>query len=139
MWGGTAGALAGRRVLVIDDDVTQASALALLLQLEGVAASSEDVATRALARMMIEPPDAIVLNVKMPGLSGPQLLSVLRSHYPTLPALLVTGYDIHAPELGTVMASGGVSYLAKPVNLPMLLEQLALLLEERRSSGPQEA
>lgn len=128
---GPATALAGRRVLVIDDDASQASALALLLRLEGLAATSEDVPATALARMMVEPPDAVVLNVKMPGLSGPELLAAVRSRHPALPVLLVTGYDVHDPRLAAALASSGVSYLAKPVDLPGLIEQLRRLLDDR--------
>lgn len=127
--------LAGRRVVVIDDDASQATTLALLLRLEGVAATAEDVGATALARMMVEPPDAVVLNVKMPGLSGPELLAALRSRYPSLPAMLLTGYEAHDPRLATALASSGVSYLAKPVDLPRLIEQLARLLSDCESPG----
>ena len=77
--------LAGRRILVVDDEPHQGAALAALLRLEGVAAVSEHVAAAALARTMIEPPDAIMLNVKMPGLSGTEVLAAVRARYPDLP------------------------------------------------------
>jgi DNA-binding NtrC family response regulator len=123
--------LAQRRVVVVDDDVHQASALAALLRLEGVVATSEHVAETALARMMIEPPDAIVLNVKMPGLSGTELLAALRVRHPHLPVLLMTGYEAHDPRLATALATRGVSYVGKPVELSRLCELLALHLGDR--------
>ena len=130
------GLLARHRVVVVDDDIHQAAALAALLRLEGVAATSEHVAATALARMMIEPPDAIVLNVKMPGVSGTELLAALRVRHPHLPVLLLTGYDAEDPRLATALATRGVSYVAKPVDLPRLFELLARHLADR---GPAEA
>jgi CheY-like chemotaxis protein len=121
----------GRRILVVDDDAQQAAALAALLRLEGVAAISEHIAAAALARSLIEPPDAIVLNVKMPVVSGTQLLAALRARYPDLPVLLLTGYEAHDPRLATALASGSVGYLAKPVDMPRLIEMLGQLFEAR--------
>jgi CheY-like chemotaxis protein len=121
----------GRRVLVVDDDAQQAAALAALLRLEGVAASSEHIAAAALARSLIEPPDAIVLNVKMPGISGTELLAALRARYPDLPVLFLTGYEPHDPRLAAALASGSVGYLAKPVEMPRLIEMLGRLFEAR--------
>lgn len=115
----------------MDDDRHQAAALASLLQLEGIAATSEHVAAAALARSMIEPPDAMVLNVKMPGVSGTELLAALRVRHPDLPVLLWTGYDVQDPRLAAALASGCVGYLAKPVQLPALIEVLTRLYDER--------
>ncbi|HEX8111654.1 MAG TPA: response regulator [Kofleriaceae bacterium] len=120
----------------MDDDANQAGALAALLQLDGVAAISEHVAAAALARAMIEPPDAIVLNVKMPGVSGTELLAALRARHPDLPVLLLTGYDMHDPRLAAALASGSVGYLAKPVELPRLVEMLGRLFEQRGIPKP---
>lgn len=117
----------------MDDDPHQAAALASLLRLEGIAATSEHVAEAALARSMIEPPDAAVLNVKMPGVSGIELLALLRARHPGLPVVLWTGYDAHDPRLATALASDRVGYLAKPVALPRLIEVLARLFEDRGS------
>lgn len=125
----SAGSLVGRRVLIVDDDARQAAALASLLQIEGVAATSEDVAAKALARAMVEPPDAIVLNVKMPGLSGTDLLAALHARHPALPVLFLTGYEADDPRLAAALTSRRVSYLAKPAHLPRLLELLARLLD----------
>jgi DNA-binding NtrC family response regulator len=128
--------VARRRVVVVDDDIHQASALAALLRLEGVAATSEHIAATALARMMVEPPDAVVLNVKMPGVSGTELLAALRVRHPHLPVLLMTGYDAQDPRLAAALATCDVSYLAKPVELPRLFELLAQHLDDRGPPGP---
>ena len=71
--------LHGSRVLVVDDEEGQAFALALLLREdEGILATSARDSNEALEQVKTSPIDAVVLDVKMPGLSGPDLLAVLR-------------------------------------------------------------
>jgi CheY-like chemotaxis protein len=128
--------LEGRQIVVVDDDPHQAVALATLLCSEGIVATSECVPAAALARMEADPPDAIVLDVKMPGLSGTELLAGLRAHHPDLPALLLTGYEWYHPQLAVAMASNHVAHFAKPVDLPKLIETLARLVEDREVAPP---
>ncbi len=120
--------LVGRRVVVVDDDAAQASALATLLRFEGIVATHENVAAAALARLLVDPSDAVVIDVKMPGLSGTDLLVKLRAKHPTLPAVLLTGYAEHDPRVGGALDLGNVAYLAKPVELQDLLDALLKLL-----------
>lgn len=120
--------LAGRRVVVIDDDGEQADALALLLRMEGLKASSEVVPAAALARTISDPPDAIIVNVKMPGLAGTELLVAVRQHHPDLPALLMTGFEPHDQRLEPVLRWDRVSYLAKPVGMVEVLDALARVM-----------
>lgn len=132
--------LVGRRVVIVDDDPSQASTLATLLRLEGIEATHEDTATAALARLLVEPPDVVVIDVKMPELSGTDLLAKLRAKHPRMPAVLLTGYEEHDPRLGCALDSGRVAYVAKPLVLPELLDALVKLLTETHvpptASGP---
>lgn len=128
--------LEGRQIVVVDDDPHQAVALAMLLCSEGIVASSECVPAAALARMEAQPPDAIVLDIKMPGLSGTELLTALRARHPDLPALLLTGYEWYHPKLAIAMASSHVAHFAKPVDLPKLIEALARLVGDREMAPP---
>lgn len=121
--------LVGRRVVVVDDDGAQADALALLLRMEGLEATSEVVPAAALARTISDPPDAIIVNVKMPGLSGTEFLAAVRQHHPSLPALLITGFEPYDPQLAPVLRWDRVSYLGKPVGMVGVLEALARVMD----------
>lgn len=122
--------LAGRNIAVVDDEIDQAAALAALLRLEGIAATDEHVASTALTRFSREPPDAIVIDVKMPGLSGAELLSALRASHPALPAVVLTGFEPDDLRVQRALDSGRVSYLRKPLDLVELLEALSQLLDD---------
>ena len=117
--------LRDRRVMVIDDDATQGAALASLLRDEGIAAAFEEGAARALERMLIEPPDAVVIDVKMPELWGTELFAALRARHPRLPAVFVTGFEQHHPRLREVLDGAQVGYVGKPVEMARLLDVLA--------------
>ncbi|HEU4729633.1 MAG TPA: response regulator [Kofleriaceae bacterium] len=129
------GKLAGRRIAVIDDEIDQATGLVALLALEGISAVAEHVAPRALARLVAEPPDALVLDVKMPGMSGTELFTLLRERYPELPAVFLTGYEARDPHVEAALTSSRVAHLTKPVHLPDLIEKLVEVLEGHRPYG----
>ena len=121
--------LHGSRVLVVDDEGDQAFALALLLREdEGILATSARDSNEALEQVKTSPIDAVVLDVKMPGLSGPDLLAVLRKNHPGLPAVLLTGYERYDARLAHAMASGGVAYCAKPASPSTVVAALVRLL-----------
>lgn len=116
-------------MLVVDDEDDQASALALLLREdEGILATSARDASEALEQVKTSPVDALVLDVKMPGLSGPDLLAVLRQNHPGLPAVLLTGYDRYDVRVAPAMAAGGVAYCAKPASPRTVVAALVRLL-----------
>lgn len=116
-------------MLVVDDEDDQASALALLLREdEGMLATSARDASEALEQVKTGPVDAVVLDVKMPGLSGPDLLAVLRKNRPGLPAVMLTGYDRYDVRVAPAMASGGVAYCAKPTTASTVVAALVRLL-----------
>lgn len=125
--------LVGCRIVVVDDEPAQASALAALLRLEGAIATYEDVATSALAKLLVDPPDALVVDLKMPQLTGSDLLTRLRARHPGLPAVLLTGYERHDPRVEAMIGLGRVEYLAKPIELPRLVSALVRVL---RSVSP---
>lgn len=120
--------LLGRRVVVVDDDLAQASALATLLRLDGIDATHEHVPTRALAKLLADPPDVVVVDLKMPDLMGPDLLAQLRARHPKVPAILLTGYEEVDPRVRAATTASGVAYVAKPVEWNQLMTALIHVL-----------
>ena len=77
----------------------------------------------ALQSISDEPPQVIVLDVKMPGLGGIEVLKRVRSDYPRIPVILLTG--LGSTEEGTQgMQLGAVDYLMKPVEIEALIEKI---------------
>jgi DNA-binding NtrC family response regulator len=109
------------RLLVVDDEVEFLEPLTARLARRDVAcvtASSGEAALDALAAATF---DCAVVDVKMPGMDGIELLRRIRAEHPGLPVVLLTGHA--SVELGTQgMELGAFEYLLKPVDLDELLD-----------------
>src|SRR5438094_10237295 len=81
------------RVLIVDDDpaLLQALPKALRLRMGGVTVETADSAAAALDRISTGDYDAIVTDIKMPGMDGLALLTEIRKHRPDAPTLIITG------------------------------------------------
>jgi DNA-binding NtrC family response regulator len=105
------------RVLIVDDDpaLLQALSLALRLRMGGVTVETADSAAAALDRIAARDYDAIVTDIKMPGMDGLALLAEIRGRRPDTPILIITGhgeYDL------AVRALRGRAYdfIQKPID-----------------------
>ena len=101
-------------VLIVEDDDDSREALSIFLRRKGYEVDSAPNATEALARVMNQPPDAIVLDMFMPEVDGPSLLRALRFHLKlrALPVVVFTAL----PQSGlteTVRLMGVSAILAK--------------------------
>jgi DNA-binding NtrC family response regulator len=122
-----------RQVLIIDDDAGIRDALAGALARDGTAVRTADGAVRALQSM--DPvPDVILLDVRMPGMSGLELLPLLRSRVPATDIVMMTAFD----DMQTVVAAmrgGAVDFVPKPLDLHELRRVLQRVFEDRRTRG----
>jgi PAS domain S-box-containing protein len=126
-----AGGLRGVRVLIVDDEVNAASALASLLADEGLRTIEAASGEQALARIGEEPLDGVVLDMEMPGMSGLALLRRLRDRFPLLPAVIVSGDAPGHERIEAALDLPGVAYLAKPLDLDLLLATLGRLVRPK--------
>jgi len=123
-------------VHVVDDDTSFRTAIERRLKLAGY-----NVATYATAQDLLDAspcsdvPGCILLDVQIPGLSGPELQSQLNASGSTLPIIFLTG---HADTATTVRAikAGAEDFLTKPVSSELLLDAIERALarqDENRS------
>jgi two-component system response regulator HydG len=111
------------RILIVDDDAGQRSLLDSFLRGQGfdtLLAESGEQALELLSRETARPPEMMISDVRMPGLSGLEMLRRVRGKFPTLPVLLVTAYADIREAVGA-MRDGALNYLAKPIDLDELL------------------
>ena len=115
-----------RRILVVDDDPRSAKLLVDLLTAEGYAVQAVGSGAEALAR---EPPDLMLLDVVMPGMSGYEVCRAIRADPRTaiLPVVMVTAIDPTAERLRGLEA-GADDFLSKPVDPEELLVRVKSLL-----------
>ncbi len=114
-------------VFVVDDDASMRESLRWLLESVQLKVQTFDSAEAFLA---IARPDAcgcLVLDVQMPGLSGPELMTELKRRHIHLPILFLSGHgDI--PTVVQAIKGGAVDFLAKPYDNASLLERIGQAL-----------
>ncbi len=122
----SAAATAPRRVLVVDDNVDTAESLALLLRFRGYEVETAHDGPAALKKAVSFHPEAVLLDIGLPGLDGYQVAVRLRRRRRTARALLValTGYGQEEDQRRAQQA-GFDHFLTKPVDPPVIYELLA--------------
>jgi DNA-binding NtrC family response regulator len=109
-----------KTILVVDDDAGQRSLLKSFLTGQGFAVIAVASGQEALSFLASARPALLISDVRMPGLSGLELLERVREQIPELPVLLVTAYAEVRDAVGAIR-SGAVDYLEKPIDLDELL------------------
>jgi two-component system, OmpR family, response regulator MprA len=121
------------RILVVDDDRSVRDALRRALTLGGYEVDAAEDGRQALQRLTAGSPDAVVLDVGMPGIDGLEVCRRLRAAGDRVPVLMLTARDA-VPDRVKGLDAGADDYLVKPFALEELTARLRALL--RRSSGP---
>jgi len=122
------------RVLIVDDEPPARAELRYLLdKIEDVSAVEDaETAVDALAQLQDARYDVVLLDIRMPGLSGLEAMTVI-NRLPQRPhVVFVTAYDEHAVEAFEVEADG---YLLKPVSELRLRRALERVREQRNVGG----
>jgi two-component system response regulator MprA len=120
------------RILVVDDDPAVRSSLDRALRLEGYEVETAADGPAALQILSLGSPDAVVLDLGLPGLDGLAVCRRLRSAGDDTPVLMLTARDAVDDRVQGLDA-GADDYLVKPFALAELLARLRALL--RRRSG----
>jgi len=113
------------RVLIVDDDPALLQALpeALRLRMNGVMVDTADSAAAALERIAVHDYDAIVTDIKMPGMDGFALLEEVRVRRPDTPTLMITGHGEHALAIGA-LRGGAYDFIQKPIDREYFVSSL---------------
>ena len=125
-------------VFVVDDDASLRDALTSLLRSVGLRVETFGSAQEFLAGPRPDAPGCLVLDVRLPGLSGLDLQRELAAAQMTLPIIFITGYgDI--PMTVRAMKAGAVEFLTKPFRDQDLLDAIQQALERDRVARRQRA
>jgi len=108
-----------RTILVVDDEPAQRRLLGGFVESLGFVAEEAPSAEAALESVRRAPPDMILLDVRLPGISGIEALSEIRKIAGDLPVLLITAHADLRQAVAAVKG-GADDYLAKPVDLDEL-------------------
>lgn len=112
------------RVLIVDDEAEFANTLAERLCLRGFDAVSVGNADEAISAIKGDwVPDIALLDLKMPGLSGLDVLEMIKKHDPDIEAIMITGHGSTASGIEG-MNRGLFDYLMKPVDINDLVTKI---------------
>lgn len=118
--------VAGQKILVVEDDDSLRAALERLLN-----AAGWRTVTYASAEALLADAACVVCDLKLPGMSGFDLLAARRAPGGLPPVIVITAYD--APGLREEAARrGAAAYLAKPFRGAALLETIEAVIEPAR-------
>lgn len=120
-------------VFVVDDDESVRKALKRLIKSVGLNVETFATAQEFLFREKYEGPSCLVLDVRMPGLSGLDLQQELTKADLTLPIIFITGHG-NVPMSVRAMKAGAVDFLEKPFEDQVLLDLIQHAIEKDRQT-----
>ncbi len=117
------------RVLVIDDEKEIRSAVCLILGRNGLSAVETPDASKGIEAFTKERPDAVLLDLKMPGMDGIECLQKLKEIDPDVPIIMITGHG-DVPTAVEAIKLGAYDFLLKPPDFSRLILLLKRAIEK---------
>jgi signal transduction histidine kinase len=120
-------------ILLVDDDraLLQALPRTISLRMSGVQVQTASEASEALKLLQEQEFDAIVSDIKMPGMDGLELLAVASERYPETLVLLITGHGEHDLAI-QALRGGAYDYILKPIDRDDFIASLQRALHTRQ-------
>ncbi|TLM63705.1 MAG: sigma-54-dependent Fis family transcriptional regulator [Deltaproteobacteria bacterium] len=118
------------RILVVDDDTVIREGLRRVLTMEGYLVEAQANGRAAMERLQEASFDLLITDLKMPGMSGLEVLQAVRVLQPEMPVILITGFAA-VDNAVEVMKNGAADYLAKPFANDELVAKVRKALETR--------
>lgn len=124
--------MAQTKVLLIDDETEFVSALAERLRLRNYSARAVYPADDALEIVRSDMPDVVLLDFKMPGMDGVEVLKRIKAIDSTIEVIMLTGHgDIQSIE--EAVKGGAYEYIMKPINIKDLIMKIDSAKKKRSS------
>lgn len=116
-----------KRILIVDDNPNMSSLLQEMLEVFDYESVRANDGNEALERLDKEQFSLVITDLRMPNMSGMELLSEVKSRYPKMPVVLISGYSINevSSNTGECKADG---FLGKPLMMSDIEKMLNSLL-----------
>lgn len=111
------------KILVIDDDPAMRDSLTFLLDVNGFDVATYESATEFLDHIADNPASCIISDIRMPGMTGLELVRKLKSDHVTTPVILMTGHGDVALAV-EAMKAGAADFIEKPFDDEVLLRAI---------------
>ena len=126
------------RIMVVDDDERTVEIFHDKLEHSGYEVLTAQSAEEALGQLNKFKPAIIITDLKMPGMSGLDLLARVREHMPDTEVIVVTGHEDMSTAVAA-MKAGAFDYIVKPVDLKQVDALVARCLAEQELNRRVEA
>ncbi|NLG76189.1 MAG: response regulator transcription factor [Xanthomonadaceae bacterium] len=120
-------------IFIVDDDAAVRDALKLLLRSVGQAVETFGSAQEFLDAYSEDRPGCLVLDIRMPGMSGLELQQKLNERHSILPIIFITGHG-DVPMAVEAMQAGAVDFIQKPFRDQDLIDRINQALEKDSSN-----
>jgi len=133
IWERKCRAMSKMRVLIVDDDpaLLQALPQAIRLRMKDVEVESSDSAQEALQQVQKKTYDAIVSDIKMPGMDGITMIEQLQHLCPETPTLLITGHGERDLAIRALRV-GAYDFIQKPIDRDYFISSLTRAIQTRQ-------
>jgi DNA-binding response OmpR family regulator len=115
-----------RKILIIDDEGDLCLLLELLLKNDNTAIEHAKTLERAKDLLEKEKPDLVLLDNRLPDGLGIDFIPYIKSNYPTIRIVMISGKDISAKDIA--LETGANIFLSKPFTREQLVSSIQLLL-----------
>jgi nitrogen regulation protein NR(I) len=118
-------------ILIVDDDPQLRQSFEKLLTAEGHTVKTAASGEAAIAMVQVEAPDLVIMDVRMPGMSGLEAFKAMHEIEPKLPVIIMTAYGTTETAIEATKL-GAFEYVLKPFEIPDILALIAQALEAGR-------
>ena len=126
------------KILIIDDEVDMCNAISNILQAEGYKTIYANDGNSGLNKVDAEKPDIVLLDMKLPGMDGLEILKKIKAKYSLMPVVMITGYG-NVNSAVELMKMGASDYISKPFDNDKIVATVAKALGINNSINELEA
>lgn len=117
------------KFLIVDDEPDVVDSVSELFTLRNYNVITATSGTQALEKVKKESPNIIILDIRMPDVSGMDVLKEVKKNYPKIRVIMLTGVEDESTR-NMAMGLGASGYLTKPYSYSELLEMSRKLIQE---------
>lgn len=122
-----------QQILVVDDLFDNSLLLATILEAEGYKVDTTDCGYKAIAKIEVNPPDLVLLDVMMPNIDGYEVAQWVAQNQPSVSIVLVTAYDILPRFDPKQIRIDG--FIRKPIDLEEALLKVETVLASKQGQA----
>jgi DNA-binding NtrC family response regulator len=125
-------------ILIIDDDKQLCQSFTKILDHEGYRVQSVHTGRAGIEAVGVIQPDLVILDIRLPDLSGIQVFDAIHQSFPKVPVIIITAFGTTETAIGAIR-NGAYDYIYKPFDVPEMLQLIEkALLAGRCMSTPVE-